>query len=147
MLMNPQWAECRESVIELKEEPYCSEVFPQFLKYLYVGQIRVSVQTVMPILSLADKYNIKDLVQLCVDYMMKHIAKAADQGILVSWLHYTIQFSPSHPEVTQAIQKFIKWNLHIVANSTDFIDLDICILILLLQQNDLVLSSEFTLLQ
>lgn len=59
MLMNPEWNECRESVIELKEEPFCAEVFPQFLKYLYVGQIRISLQAVMPMLALADKYNIK----------------------------------------------------------------------------------------
>lgn len=57
--MNPEWNECRESVIELKEEPCCSAVFPQFLKYLYVGQIRISLQTVMPMLALADKYNIR----------------------------------------------------------------------------------------
>lgn len=59
MLMKPEWNECRESVIELKEEPCCSDVFPQFLKYLYVGQIRISLQTVMPMLALADKYNIR----------------------------------------------------------------------------------------
>lgn len=59
MLMNPEWNECRESVIELKEEPFCAEVFPQFLKYLYVGQIRISLPAVMPMLALADKYNIK----------------------------------------------------------------------------------------
>lgn len=64
MLMNPEWSECRESVIELKEEPLCSEVFPQFLRYLYVGQIRISLQTVMPMLALADKYNIR--VSLCM---------------------------------------------------------------------------------
>lgn len=59
MLMNPEWNECRESVIELKEEPCCVEVFPQFLRYLYVGQIRISLTAVMPMLALADKYNIK----------------------------------------------------------------------------------------
>lgn len=68
MLMNPEWNECRESVIELKEEPCCLEVFPQFLKYLYVGQIRVSLQSVMPMLALADKYNIK----VCVIYVCWH---------------------------------------------------------------------------
>lgn len=142
MLMNPEWNECRESVIELKEEPCCLEVFPQFLKYLYVGQIRISLQTVMPMLALADKYNIKDLVQLCVDYMLKHISKAATQGCLVSWLHYTISFSPYHQEITDAIQRFLKWNLEIVAEARDFVDLDINILIALLQQNDLVLKNE-----
>ncbi|GAB0089292.1 BTB/POZ domain-containing protein 17 [Sergentomyia squamirostris] len=145
MLMNAEWNESRESVIELKEDPCCSMVFPQFLKYLYVGQIRISLQTVMPMLALADKYNIKDLVQLCVDYMLKHIAKAATQGYLVSWLQYTISFSPYHQEVTDACQRFMKWNLEIVADSKDFVDLDIIILIVLLQQNDLVLKSEFEL--
>lgn len=57
-----------------------TEVFPQFLKYLYIGQINISLQTAMPVLALADKYDIKDLVQLCVDYMLKHVAKAAHQG-------------------------------------------------------------------
>lgn len=59
MLMNPEWNECRKRVIELFEEPCCMEVFPQFLKYLYVGQIKISLQTVMPMLALADKYNVK----------------------------------------------------------------------------------------
>lgn len=167
--MNPEWSECRESVIELKEEPLCSEVFPQFLRYLYVGQIRISLQTVMPMLALADKYNIRvsamavaiqrfclfnrlitqskhqDLVQLCVDYMLKHISKAATQGFLVSWLHYTISLSPYHQEVTEALQGFLKWNLDIVAESTDFLDIDVNILIVLIQQNDLVLRNEYDL--
>lgn len=145
MLMNPQWDECKKSVIELKEDPSCTEVFPQFLKYLYVGQIRISLQTVMPMLALADKYNIKDLVQLCVAYMLKHCAKAATQGYLVSWLQYAINFAPYHQEVTRGCQTFLKWNLNLVADSVDFVELDVNILILLLQQNDLVLSSEFEL--
>lgn len=145
MLMNPEWTECRESVIELKEEPCCADVFPQFLKYLYVGQIRVSLQTVMPMLALADKYNIRDLVQLCVDYMLRHISKAAKDGYLVSWLHYTIAFSPYHQEVTDALQRFLKWNLDIVAESREFAELDVNIVIVLLQQNDLVLRNEYEL--
>lgn len=147
MLMNPEWNECRESVIELKEDPMCSMVFPQFLKYLYVGQIKVSIQTVMPMLELADKYNIKDLVELCVDYMMKHVAKAATQGYLVSWFQYTISLGSSHVELTKALQNFLKWNLDIVSESNDFNELCGMILVTLLQQNDLVVQSEFTLFE
>ncbi|EAT45809.1 AAEL002941-PA [Aedes aegypti] len=145
MLMNPEWNECRESVIELKEDPMCSMVFPQFLKYLYVGQIKVSIQTVMPMLELADKYNIKDLVELCVDYMMKHIAKAATQGYMVSWFQYTISLGSGHVELTQALKRFLKWNLDIVSESNDFNELCGMILVTLLQQNDLVVQSEYTL--
>lgn len=86
-------------------------------------------------------------MQLCVDYMLKHIAKAATQGCLVSWLHYTISFSPYHQEITDAIQQFLKWNLDIVAETKDFVDLDINILTALLQQNDLVLKNEYELFQ
>lgn len=77
--------------------------------------------------------------------MLKHISKAARQGHLVSWLHYTISFSPYHQEVTDALQRFLKWNLDIVADSQDFPDIDCNILIVLLQQNDLVLSNEYVL--
>lgn len=84
-------------------------------------------------------------MQLCVDYMLKHISKSATQGYLVCWLHYTISFSPYHQEVTDALQRFLKWNLDIVAEAKDFVDLDINILIVLLQQNDLVLKNEFIL--
>lgn len=145
MLMNAEWNESKKSVIELKEDPSCSDVFPQFLKYLYVGNIRISLQTVMPMLALADKYNIKDLVQLCVAYMLKHGATAATQGYLISWLQYAINFNPYHQEVTRACQKLLKWNLNLVADSVDFVELDVHILVVLLQQNDLVLSSEFEL--
>lgn len=86
-------------------------------------------------------------MQLCADYMLRHIAKAAIQGFLVSWLHYTISFSPYHQEITNAIQNFLKWNLDIVAESRDFVELDINILIALLQQNDLALKNEFVLFE
>lgn len=59
MLMSPQWSECKESRIVLGETPACAEVFDRFLQYFYTGHICVDSQTVMPILTLADKYNIK----------------------------------------------------------------------------------------
>jgi len=60
-------------------------------------------------------------------------------------LHYTISLSPYHQEVTEALQRFLKWNLDIVAESKDFLEMDVNILIVLLQQNDLVLRNEYDL--
>ncbi|EDW51426.1 BTB/POZ domain-containing protein 17 [Drosophila sechellia] len=145
MLMNPEWNECSKHVIELHEEACCSAVFPQFIKYLYVGQIEVTLQTVMPMLALSDKYNIRDLIDLCVDYMNKHVAKAATSGYLVSWLQYTLSFTPTHNDLTETLKRFLKWNLEMVAESRDFVEMDPAILILLLQQNDLVVTSEYKL--
>uniref|UniRef100_A0A336KY68 CSON000048 protein n=1 Tax=Culicoides sonorensis TaxID=179676 RepID=A0A336KY68_CULSO len=146
MLMNPEWNEWSKTVIELKEDPVCYPVFPSFLEYLYKGKINVSLDTCLPILSLADKYNIKDLVQLCLDYMFKHIAAAAKHGCFISWLSYG-WCQPFHRDLAEELQRFLKWNLKIVADSKDFLDLDTNILIILLQQNDLVIESEFILFQ
>lgn len=144
MLMNPEWNEWSETVIELKEDPVCHEVFPSFLEYLYKGQIKISLDTCMPILSLADKYNIKDLVQLCSDYMHKHFAVAAKHGCFISWLSYG-WLQPFHRNLAEELLKFLKWNMKIVAETRDFLELDINILLMLLQQNDLVIDSEFSL--
>lgn len=59
MLMNPQWCESQESRIVLQETPQCAAIFPEFLRYFYTGQIRISQSTIMGILTLADKYNVK----------------------------------------------------------------------------------------
>lgn len=57
--MNPQWCESQENRIVLQETPQCSGIFGEFLRYFYTGQIRISQSTIMGILTLADKYNVK----------------------------------------------------------------------------------------
>lgn len=57
--MNPQWCESQESRIVLQETPQCAAIFPEFLRYFYTGQIRISLSTIMGILMLADKYDVK----------------------------------------------------------------------------------------
>ena len=87
--MNKNWAEHEERRIILKETPACQNVFEVlkycqefnsnniglcevptftilvqvFLKYLYTGKIQVDYANVIPILQLADKYNVKDLLR------------------------------------------------------------------------------------
>ena len=61
MLMNPNWTESTETRVLLRETPSCEAVFEDFLKYLYTGKILLDYATVIPLVSLADKYNVKDL--------------------------------------------------------------------------------------
>lgn len=117
------------------------EVFPQFLKYLYTGQVKLTVESAMPLLSLADKYNIKDLIVLCRDYMSKSVALAGSCGFLISWLQYTLSFD-YHQQLTNELKNYLRLNMEIVGYSKDFIDLDPNNLCVLLQQNDLVISNE-----
>ncbi|XP_052758134.1 BTB/POZ domain-containing protein 17 [Galleria mellonella] len=143
MLMNREWSEWRESRIILQETPTAASVFPHFLKYFYTGQIRISHQTVLPVLSLADKYNVKDLVSLCLGYMSQHIAQAAKRGQLIAWMQYTM--ACGHNEVAKACQNFVKWNLEWVWSDSELGELEGETLVHLLQQSDLVLHNEMSL--
>lgn len=141
MLLNPQWQESKESVINLHEDPQSCAVFPQFLKYLYTGQVRISIETAMPLLSLADKYNIKDLIALCRDFMTRSIAIAGSRGFLISWLQYTLSLD-IHQQLTNELKNFLRLNIETVGYSSDFTELDPNNLVVLLQQNDLVIKNE-----
>ncbi|XP_065210315.1 BTB/POZ domain-containing protein 17-like [Planococcus citri] len=173
MLMNPQWCESQESRIVLQETPQCSAIFGEFLRYFYTGQIRISQSTIMGILTLADKYNVKDLIALCIEYMYSHIAEAAVHGQIVTWYQYALSLAHyqlssdkrsrdtevwkdkpsviSKPITSQwdllrrACRNFIKWNFELVANTKDFGNFQSDVLSMLLQQNDLVVSSEMAL--
>ncbi|KAK0082532.1 hypothetical protein PV325_010218 [Microctonus aethiopoides] len=143
MLMSPQWTESQESRVTLQETPQCVPLFSEFLRYFYTGQIRISYEVVLPILSLADKYNVRDLITLCLEYMQNHIAVAAINGTLVSWLEYTSNCG--HREITQICQNFIKWNIELVTKTTDFGNFELDVLVSLLHQSSLVIRDEMTL--
>lgn len=143
MLMSPQWSESQESRVTLQETPQCASIFSEFLRYFYTGQIRISHSVVLPIISLADKYNVKDLILLCLNYMHNHIPLAAVQGNLVSWLQYTLNCG--HYEITAACQDFIKWNLELVARSSDFKNFELDVLLSLIRQSSLVIQDEMSL--
>jgi hypothetical protein len=143
MLMSPQWSESQESRVTLQETPQCALIFSEFLRYFYTGHLRISHGVVLPILSLADKYNVKDLILLCLDYMRNHIPIAAIQGTLVSWLQYTLNCG--HREITDACHNFVKWNIELVAGTADFANFELDVLVSLLHQSNLVIQDEMTL--
>nr|XP_032515909.1 BTB/POZ domain-containing protein 17 [Danaus plexippus plexippus] len=156
MLMNREWSEWRESRIVLQETPSAVAVFPHFLKYFYTGQIKISYTSVLPVLSLADKYNVKDLVNLCLEYMSQHIAQAARRGRLISWMQYTMAWPvllhrfPSCAHIKLAMNsacvRFVKWNVEWVVEG-ELGELEDDSLLLLMDQSDLVLHNEMALYQ
>ncbi len=145
MLMNPNWSESQEKIIVLQEEHDCAKVFPEFLKYLYTGIIHINHSLVLPLVALADKYNVRDLVTLCVEYMLKHIVSATKHNLLVSWLQYTL--TCGHESITSKCIDFVAWNFEAVSRMDDFISLETDVLITFLKKSDLVVTDEYTLFQ
>ncbi|GAB6029236.1 BTB POZ domain containing [Chamberlinius hualienensis] len=145
MLMSPSWSESQETTVVLQEDPQCARVFPDFLKYLYTGRIHINHLTVLPLLTLADKYNVKDLISLSLDYMLKHLVSSVKHGQLVSWLQYTLYCG--HEAVSTACLNFVKYNFEMVAAGEDFGSMETDVLVLFLQASDLVVYHEMALFQ
>lgn len=143
MLMNPNWTESQETSVSLQEDPACITVFGDFLKYLYTGKININHFTVLPLLALADKYNVRDLMHLCLEYMRKHVVSAAACNQLVSWLQYTL--TCGHDNIGQECHNFIKWNFQMVSETEDFGSFEMEVLVSFLQESDLVINDEFSL--
>ena len=80
MLHDSKWSESNEKRVTLGETPSCAAVFEDFLKYLYTGKIHLNYCTVVPIVSLADKYNVKDLLKLGLDYMERNVSLACKKN-------------------------------------------------------------------
>ena len=59
MLMHQHWNESKVDRVVLTEPVGCTDVFEDFLKYLYTGEVNLDIGTVMHILQLSDKYNVK----------------------------------------------------------------------------------------
>ena len=90
MLHGDSWSESSQKRINLHETPSCEAVFEDFLKYLYTGKIHLDFATVVPIVSLADKYNVKDLLKLGLDFMKRNISTACKKNQVVSWFQLTL---------------------------------------------------------
>lgn len=143
MLTNPQWPESQKAHITLKEEPECIQVFPKFLRFFYTGVIQLSHAEVLPLLMLADKYNVVELREICIDYMCSHVVSITRQNRAVSWFQYARLCG--HHKLLSTCEDFICWNFHKVMCTDDFLCLERENLLDLLYRSDLVVPEEYVL--
>ncbi|XP_070545485.1 BTB/POZ domain-containing protein 17-like [Ptychodera flava] len=85
MLMETRWGDAQKHIVELTETDEAAAVFDSFLRFMYCGQIEVNIDTAIPILALADKYNVKSLKSVCSDYMEKEIFHYCNVRAALLW--------------------------------------------------------------
>ena len=75
LLLIFRWA-TEENVkeVELIESEQCAPVFPVFLHFLYHGTVYVNTSTALPLLMLADKYNVEPLKTSCEEYVYSQVS-------------------------------------------------------------------------
>ena len=123
----------------LGETPACESVFEDFLRYMYTGKIQLDYATVIPLVSLADKYNVKDLLRLGLDYMARNVSTAAKKHQVVTW--YQFATVAGHSRLAELTGDFIKWNFEVVSKTLDYSTLDLSQLVQFLEANDLVICK------
>ena len=106
---------------------------------MYTGKIQLDYATVIPLVSLADKYNVRDLLRLGLEYMARNVSTAAKKHQIVTW--YQFSTSAGHQKVAELTRNFIKWNFEVVSKTLDYSTLDLTQLIYFLEANDLVICK------
>ena len=143
MLTDDKWPEASKDQIVLSEEPECCAVFSDFVRYMYTGSIHLTSTAVLPILTLADKYNVCDLSDTCVRFMCDNCDAAADANFVVSWLQYARLCS--YTTLERHCLNYIEWNFQKVLHSSDFLSMRLETLLAFLRSSCLVVIDEYSL--
>ena len=71
------------------EDSICISVFPRFLKFLYSFHVGLSMDSTLPVLILADKYNVRDLQEVCINFACTYIIpKLQLKDVFHIWFQY-----------------------------------------------------------
>ncbi|CAK8695983.1 unnamed protein product [Clavelina lepadiformis] len=141
-MCSKRWDPSKVNEIELNESEQCIPVFPSFLQFLYQGQILVDTTTALPLLMLADKYNVQPLKTSCEEYVQRQVKQGNVVGA-IRWLPY-LQLC-GHFDLEKSCVEVIVIEMDYILGCDDFLLLNIDLLVLLLDRNDLVVSCEYAL--
>ncbi|KAJ8345908.1 hypothetical protein SKAU_G00301010 [Synaphobranchus kaupii] len=133
------------STLVLEELGECTAVFDKFIRYLYCGEISVSLDQAVPLHKLASKYRVRALQQGLSLYMRQHMASDSPAGHVVGWYQYAAQTGDL--ALRDSCLQYLSWNLSSVLQSGEWTAIGDDLLLTLLQRSDLVLHSELELFE
>ncbi|KAK7473688.1 hypothetical protein BaRGS_00035085 [Batillaria attramentaria] len=90
-MFSSEWdlSETASTEVQLVEESVCVRVFPRFLRFLYGCHVKLNMDTTLPVLILADKYNVADLRNVCIDFARSFIIpKLQLKDVFHVWFQY-----------------------------------------------------------
>jgi len=112
---------------------------------MYCGEIVLCVDNVLGLFVLADKYNVIDLKNSCVQFMQRHLVAPCDRCQAVLWYQYSLACSSA--ELQHTCLNYILLNMDTVMQSACWECLDRDNLVAILTRSDLIVSSEYAILE
>ncbi|XP_013382450.1 BTB/POZ domain-containing protein 17-like [Lingula anatina] len=140
------WSEANSKCVELVEEGPCIEYFARFLKFLYGCQIILSKDSCLPVLVLADKYNVADLKNVCVSFACSSIIpKLQLKQVFHTWFQYATKCD--HKQLVSACILALSEEMSEIMLSgewqREWEELDKNQLIEILKSSDLCVTDEY----
>lgn len=114
----------------------CEVVFLEFLEFLYIWRVRLNEENVVFLVLLLDKYLVKDLVVLCVSYMVEEVC--IENVIL--WFRFFLKYNVER--LFNECIRFISYNFEYFYYSGKLVELDINEMVLVLDLGVIVCKSE-----
>ncbi|XP_070546662.1 BTB/POZ domain-containing protein 17-like [Ptychodera flava] len=145
MLTESRWRDSKQAEVKLQETPECAAAFKGFLKFMYTGQVELNVSTAIPMLVLADKYNVVLLILACEDYMARQVIESKNEKGALQWWKHAKTYSLKHLEVECV--DLIEGKVNAVVETPEWLDLSIDQLCTILESSDVVVQDEYTLYQ
>ncbi|KAI6242162.1 BTB/POZ domain-containing protein 17 [Aphelenchoides fujianensis] len=152
-MLSKRWSKQGYQELELSEDAPCTDVFDNFLRFLYSNNVVLKESNVLPLLILADKYSVHGLRKVCVDFAVRRVLPSVNLKTLIHvWFKYaTTAYHPASSssdlsrECVAKISKHFKSIISDPEWEEDWLSLDRDQLTELLKSNDLVLQSEYSL--
>ncbi|CAJ0557964.1 unnamed protein product, partial [Mesorhabditis spiculigera] len=139
-----QW-DGHKKVVHLMEEPGCTEDFSSFLRFLYCNHVILHPQNTLPILVLADKYNVPSLKKVCQDYAIHRILPHLSlKELYTEWFSYATR--AYHPPIIRACISSIGHQFETVIGEewqSEWESADAEQIEHILRHNSLIVSNEF----
>ena len=84
MFLGP-WKEANETDVHLEETEPCQQAFGLFLGFFYGKDVNLAKESVVALLTLADKYGVQELTSICRLYMVGHLVVGEVESA-IQWL-------------------------------------------------------------
>ncbi|CAH1263861.1 BTBD17 [Branchiostoma lanceolatum] len=144
MLTSSLWDAAQQPEVQLHESVECERVFENFLRFFYQGQVNCTFETAMPLLLLADKYNVNALKVACDNFMTTQLGRG-EYAPALQWLPYSIAFRLESLRVKCV--DIIVPNMSAVLTSSTWLQLPLDCIVHVLQSSRLAVENEYMLFE
>ncbi|XP_072034862.1 BTB/POZ domain-containing protein 17-like [Amphiura filiformis] len=144
MFSESAWMESKQKDVSLEETEECSDVFGDFLKFLYSGRVTVNNDNLVALYRLADKYNVRGLHASCEQFIRERI-EATDFNAAISWLSFAEEYQLQ--EIVLRLYDVLRVNFQKVISCPMWPSLQLRQICNLLDTWKIVVEDEYTVYQ